>query len=114
MKKTFIYSLVILLLFSGGCSGKRNRDNIKVMTLNVRYDNPGDSINAWPNRASIVCNFISQEEPDLLGMQEVLLHQYNLLDSVLTEYHSVGVGRNDGAKRLMCRVHRPGEQTCLA
>jgi len=68
------------------------------MTLNLRYDNPRDSINAWPIRASIVCNFLKNENPDLLGMQEVLFHQYEILDSVLTDYSSVGVGRNDGAK----------------
>jgi endonuclease/exonuclease/phosphatase family metal-dependent hydrolase len=31
-------------------------------------------------------------------MQEVLAHQYEFLDSVLTDYSSVGVGRTDGAK----------------
>ena len=98
MKRLLFYSLIILLFVFTGCSGKKSRDNIKVMTLNIRYDNPGDSVNAWPNRASMVCDFIREEEPDLLGMQEVLNHQYDLLDSVLTDYGSVGVGRNDGAK----------------
>ena len=31
-------------------------------------------------------------------MQEVLWNQYQLLDSVLPDYSSVGVGRNDGAR----------------
>jgi endonuclease/exonuclease/phosphatase family metal-dependent hydrolase len=68
------------------------------MTLNVRYDNPRDSVNAWPNRASQVCSFILSEKPDILGMQEVLWRQYEVLDSVLKEYSSAGVGRDDGAK----------------
>jgi endonuclease/exonuclease/phosphatase family metal-dependent hydrolase len=68
------------------------------MTLNVRYDNPEDSINSWNNRASQVCNFIKREKPDILGMQEVLLSQYEVLDSALTEYSSIGIGRDDGAK----------------
>jgi endonuclease/exonuclease/phosphatase family metal-dependent hydrolase len=68
------------------------------MTLNVRYDNPDDSVNAWPKRAAIVCNFIKNEKPDVLGMQEVLISQYEVLDSVLTDYASVGAGRTDGAK----------------
>ena len=34
-----------------------------------------------------------------LGLQEVLWHQYDVLDSVLMDYISVGVGRNDGAKK---------------
>jgi len=61
-------------------------------------DTPYDSINAWPNRAEMVCDFLKDEKPDLLGMQEVLLHQYEALDSALEDYMSIGVGRNDGAK----------------
>jgi len=68
------------------------------MTFNVRYDTPQDSVNAWPNRARQVYNFIKSEKPDILGMQEVLLSQFEALDSVLTEYTSTGVGRDDGAK----------------
>ena len=97
-KKQLIYSVAILLLVTAGCSRESNKDTVKVMTLNVRYDNPRDSVNAWPYRASQVCNFIKAEKPDLLGMQEVLWHQYLVLDSLLTDYTSVGVGRSDGAR----------------
>jgi endonuclease/exonuclease/phosphatase family metal-dependent hydrolase len=98
MKKLFFYSSVIFLSFLAGCSNKAGKDAIKVMTLNVRLNTPVDSMNAWPNRAPIVCNFIKYEKPDLLGMQEVLLNQYEVLDSVLADYASIGVGRSDGAK----------------
>ena len=98
MKKVFLYFVVILLVLFCSCSHNSRKNAIKVMTLNVRYDNPDDSVNAWPMRAAIVCNFIKNEKPDVLGMQEVLLSQYEMLDSVLTDYASVGVGRTDGAK----------------
>jgi endonuclease/exonuclease/phosphatase family metal-dependent hydrolase len=98
MKKIYIYSAAVLLLFLSACSGKADKNAIKVITFNVRFDNPADSINAWSNRSEQVCNFIKDEKPDLLGMQEVLLSQYEVLDSVLTDYSSVGVGRNDGAR----------------
>lgn len=98
MKRTIIFSAILFLLVFSGCSHKSDEDAIKVMTLNIRYDNPGDSLNAWPNRAAIVRNFIRNEEPDLLGMQEVLQHQYEFLDSALSDYGSIGVGRSDGAK----------------
>jgi endonuclease/exonuclease/phosphatase family metal-dependent hydrolase len=98
MKKFCLFPFIILLVFIPGCNKKSDGDILKVMTLNVRYDNPKDSINAWLNRASLVCRFLKDEEPDLLGMQEVLAHQYDYLDSVLTDYNSVGVGRTDGAK----------------
>jgi len=99
MKKLLFYSFILLSVYTYvGCSNKSGKDRIKVMTLNVRMDTPYDSINAWPNRAEMVCDFLKDEKPDLLGMQEVLLHQYEALDSALEDYMSIGVGRNDGAK----------------
>jgi endonuclease/exonuclease/phosphatase family metal-dependent hydrolase len=97
MKKLLFFFIAIILINLTGCSDNSGKSSIKVMTLNVRYDNPGDSANAWPKRASIVCRFIQEEKPDLLGMQEVLLNQYDILDSALTGYVSTGVGRSDGA-----------------
>jgi endonuclease/exonuclease/phosphatase family metal-dependent hydrolase len=98
MKKIFIYSIGLVLLFLSACSGGGDKNAVKVITFNVRFDNPADSINAWTNRSEQVCKFINGEKPDILGMQEVLLSQYELLDSVLTDYGSIGVGRNDGSK----------------
>ena len=97
-----IYVTIVGVIFSlllCGCSHVKDKDSIKVMTLNVRFDNPDDSINAWPNRIPLFCRFISEEKPDILGLQEVLWHQYEVMDSVFKEYSSVGVGRDDGARR---------------
>ena len=99
MKKLYFLPVIFLLVFLPGCDKKSNVDVLKVMTFNIRYDNPRDSINAWPNRASFLCRFLKDEEPDLIGMQEVLAHQYDYIDSVMTGYSSVGVGRSDGAKK---------------
>ncbi len=86
------------MVLLSGCKNNSDTDILRVMTLNVRYDNPEDSINTWSRRVHIVSNFLKNEKPDLLGMQEVLANQYDYLDSVLTDYNSVGIGRNDGAK----------------
>lgn len=98
MKTLLILSSVIFIIVFSGCSHKPEKNNIKVITLNVRYDNPLDSVNAWAERATMVCNFIKNEKPDILGMQEVLWNQYELLDSALNDYSSVGVGRKDGIR----------------
>ncbi len=98
MKKTLLCITVLLIGFLCGCSNDSRKNAIKVITLNVRYDTPNDSINAWPNRVSMVLDFIKDEKPDILGLQEVLLNQYEELDSALNEYASVSVGRSDGAK----------------
>ena len=80
------------------CKTDESHD-IDVMTLNIRFDNPGDSINAWPNRAGIVATFINAQVPDLVGMQEVLWNQYEYLDSAMTGYGSVAAGRDDGVRK---------------
>ncbi len=98
MKSLPICLIVIFLIVNSGCSHKSADNDIKVMTLNVRYDNPEDSIYSWPKRASQVCDFILNEKPDILSMQEVLWHQYQVLESILMDYSSVGAGCSDGAR----------------
>jgi len=98
MKKFGLFPVFLLLVLFSGCNKNTDKDILKVMTFNIRYDNPADSFNAWTYRASIISRFLNNEKPDLIGMQEVLSHQYDYLDSAMTDYVSVGVGRTDGAK----------------
>ena len=72
-------------------------DVMRVMSYNIRYDNPDDGINAWPNRSDHVAHLIGEVyRPDLVGLQEALEHQLDKLDELLEEYSWVGVGRDDG------------------
>lgn len=98
MKRSSIYFLLILLFIFTACSRKSGSDQLKVITLNIRYDNPADSLNAWPFRAPVVTGFLNKEKPDLIGLQEVLSSQYVYLDSVLSDYASAGAGREDGVR----------------
>lgn len=93
--KRILAAVILIPVFLISCVEKEAGD-IKVMTLNIRLDTPRDSINAWPNRASIVAGFVREHSPDLLGMQEVLWHQYTYLDSTLEGYGSIAAGRDDG------------------
>lgn len=70
---------------------------IEAMSLNIRYDNPSDGPNAWSNRKEALQEFVDSVQPHFIGMQEVLHHQLLYLDSSLTDYSYVGVGRDDGA-----------------
>ncbi len=93
-----VITVVVLTFLLVSCTPKDD-SAIDVMTLNIRLDNPADSANAWPHRAPIVAGFINDRTPDLLGMQEVLWHQYEYLDSALTGYGSVAAGRDDGLQK---------------
>lgn len=98
MKKGLLIIIITSMVVVMGCANRSDKNMIKVITLNIRLDTPRDSLNAWPYRADFVCDYLTREKPDLLGMQEVLLHQFQVLDSVLVGYGSIGVGRTDGGK----------------
>ena len=76
-----------------------NTQDLKVISYNVRYNNPNDGVNIWDNRKSTVTEFISNEAADFVGMQEVLNSQLTDLMGSLKEYDYVGVGRDDGKNK---------------
>ncbi|MBL0315821.1 MAG: endonuclease/exonuclease/phosphatase family protein [Flavobacteriales bacterium] len=69
---------------------------IRVISFNIRYDNPADGADAWPLRKTDVAMYMQDHEFSIIGMQEVLHHQLMFLDSALTDFDYVGVGRDDG------------------
>lgn len=93
MRRKLLFFVPILLLLS--CSDNSKLD---VISLNIRYDNPADAVNAWSLRKDVVVDFLIDEHPDIFGLQEVLWHQYQYIDSLLPGYKSVSAGRNDGIR----------------
>ncbi|WP_242202161.1 endonuclease/exonuclease/phosphatase family protein [Aestuariivivens insulae] len=73
-----------------------NAQTYKIMTYNIRYDNPNDGENQWSKRKAVLSNQILFYEPDIIGIQEGLHHQVTYLDSMLVNYKYIGVGRDDG------------------
>lgn len=66
------------------------------MSYNIRYDNPGDGLNAWPVRRDFLAEQIKTVDPDILGVQESLPHQVAWLGQALSGYSRVGAGRDEG------------------
>lgn len=71
-------------------------NDLKVMSYNIRYDNPGDGGNQWNNRKDFAANLIRFYDADIFGAQEVLHNQLVDLSDRLPGYAHVGVGREDG------------------
>lgn len=69
---------------------------VRVMTFNVRYNNPRDGVHAWPNRKTLVAGLIRYHAADILGLQEVLQDQMADLRTLLPDFEAYGVGRRDG------------------
>ncbi|WP_279070066.1 endonuclease/exonuclease/phosphatase family protein [Alistipes timonensis] len=92
MKKLFF---LLALTAAVSCNAPQE---LTVMTLNMRYDNPEDGANNWRFRRERIAGLIRSEAVDLLGTQEVLANQFDDLQALLPGYRAVGVGREDGAR----------------
>lgn len=68
---------------------------VKVMSFNIRYNNPADGPNAWPHRKDWVAAII-REQADVAGLQEVRKGQLDDLKQRLPDFAFYGVGRDDG------------------
>lgn len=70
--------------------------DLRIMSYNIRYNNPGDGERAWDRRKEEVANLIQFYQPDVIGLQEVLHGQLLYLEEQLADYGRIGVGRDDG------------------
>lgn len=67
--------------------------SLRVMSFNIRYNNPNDGANAWPKRVSLVESVIRYHEADIIGLQEALPEQIEDLTKMLPDFDYIGVGR---------------------
>jgi endonuclease/exonuclease/phosphatase family metal-dependent hydrolase len=68
---------------------------IRVMSYNIRFDNPDDKQDTWQyRRQALVDKVVLKYRPDILGLQEALIHQYRFIQNNLkNSYYSVSIGR---------------------
>src|SRR5689334_5547293 len=88
--------ILIALVFLNVMGQVAFAQSLSVMSWNIRYNNPDDGINAWPNRKDWVAEMIIDNKIDIAGFQEVLLDQLDDLKVRLPELDVYGVGRDDG------------------
>ena len=94
-----LYKILLFVLLCGLCWGLHAQD-LKIISFNIRYNSWEniDGENGWPNRKGAVAKMILEERPAAIGLQEALIDQLQYLDTVLTCYRRIGVGRDDGKK----------------
>lgn len=85
----------IILLFT--CSLAISQ-NIRVITYNIRFNNPDDGLNSWPNRSNQVSALLDFHQADIFGLQEALIGQIEDIQAAIPKMKWVGVGRDDGEK----------------
>ncbi len=91
LKMMRIKTLFFLLLTANFYAS--NAQSVKVMTYNIRLALVSDGENAWSNRKEMFANQIRFYEPDFMGVQEAMPGQINYLDSSLTFFRHIGIGR---------------------
>jgi endonuclease/exonuclease/phosphatase family metal-dependent hydrolase len=91
--KKIVLALFVCLFIQSVIAQKNNP--VIIATYNLRYNNPGDSLNAWPNRKENVKALIGFHEFDIFGTQEGLIDQIKDI-AELNEYAYLGKGRDDG------------------
>lgn len=91
--------LISMMVFGGVLTTIAETPEIKVMSFNIRYGTASDGENHWDNRKEFLIDTIKAFDPDLLGTQETLGFQRDLLAEKLSGYAVEGVGRDDGKEK---------------
>ncbi|WP_417444792.1 endonuclease/exonuclease/phosphatase family protein [Joostella sp.] len=86
------YSLLLLFF---ACSFL-NAQDLKVMTYNIKYNNPSDAKNNWDSRKDFLISQLNFYAPDIFGTQEGLHGQLEDIQHALKDYKYIGVGRDEG------------------
>ncbi|HET8737791.1 MAG TPA: endonuclease/exonuclease/phosphatase family protein [Pricia sp.] len=99
---TFLISIFLanlLMAFSAQAQTSTPDQETKVMTFNIKYDNVNDTVNNWNDRREKLVELIEHYGPSFIGTQEGLHHQVAYIDSSLTGFSYIGVGRDDGQEK---------------
>ena len=93
-RKIFLLAFVALFHIGALAQNPAPQNALRVMTFNIRYNEPRDGVNAWANRQTKVADVIRFHKADLIGVQEALHLQLQDLEKLLPDYAWCGVGRN--------------------
>lgn len=93
---SFVLFAVAIFAAGGGLAQPKEQASLRLMSFNIRYDEPRDGVNAWANRKTKVADVIRFHKADIIGVQEALLTQLRDLEKLLPDLAWCGVGRTDG------------------
>jgi endonuclease/exonuclease/phosphatase family metal-dependent hydrolase len=79
-------------------------DALRVMTFNIRYDNPEDGEDGWASRKAKVASTIRFHGADVVGLQEALRNQIADLEAALPHFGWFGTGRSAARDGEHCAV----------
>lgn len=78
----------------------RAEENVRVMSFNLRYINPGDKAEkTWISRRDQVVAVMKQDAADFIGVQEAFRKMLDDVKARLPDYAEIGVGRENGKEQ---------------
>jgi endonuclease/exonuclease/phosphatase family metal-dependent hydrolase len=86
----------LIFLFFIFAAVQINAQPMIVASYNIRFNNPNDGINAWPNRIEMVTSLLKYHEADIFGLQEALHGQIGDIADRMPGFKWFGTGRDDG------------------
>ena len=95
-------AIILALALSAGLIASAKNDKpaeITVISYNIRMGVAKDGTNSWEYRYPASAMMISDQKPDIFGLQEAYDFQVNYMDEYCDGYKSVGVGREDGKSK---------------
>jgi len=120
IKFSIFFSAIFYLIMVMACHGQyspgenesghgNSDDYLRVMTFNIRFDNPADGENEWSNRKEFAASVIRLHQADIIGVQEALYHQIEDLTDLLPGMSWAGTGRNsDGGGEYSAILYKTG------
>jgi len=92
----FAAIIMAILTVSTSAGQSKKETPFNIITYNIRYNNAGDGVNAWPLRKDKVAGLLAFHKADVFNVQEALVEQINDLKSSFPEFGCYGIGRDDG------------------
>ena len=93
-----ILTLLVVFAFESSNAQSNKEMPFSIITYNIRYNNPGDGVNAWPLRKDKVAGLLKFHKADIFNVQEALPEQMDDLAAQFPDFEHVGVGRDDGKR----------------
>ena len=93
-KNRLLWGCILTFSFSVAAFGQA--ESVRVMTFNIRYPNPDDGVDYWPNRKDMVASMIRFHQADIIGVQEAFRFQLDELTALLPGFSWYGLCRTDG------------------
>lgn len=100
MKRISLLLLAALLVLPHAVMAGNDKGNegLKVMSYNIRYGKADDGTNSWQFRYPATAEMLTDQKPDVFGLQEALEDQVKFIEMNCRDYKWVGVGRDNGKK----------------